>query len=437
MKVLATLARFRIFFAFVAVSAMCIFFAVAVTAAPGDLDTTFDGDGKVTTNFTAGDDVARGVAIQSDGKIVTAGSAGNTPDFALARYNTDGSLDITFDGDGKVTTSFTAGEARARGVAIQADGKIVAVGEVGVNPNLDFALARYNADGSLDTTFGVNGLVTTEFNGTDRARGVAIQSDGKIVAVGDDGNADFALARYNTDGSLDITFDGDGKVTTDIFFGDSAHGVAIQSDGKIVAVGDSVDFALARYNADGSLDTTFDGDGIVETDFSGNDVAFAVAIQSDGKIVAVGRDDFIDSDFAIARYNADGSLDTTFDGDGKVTTDITASDAAFAVAIQSDGKIVAVGVDGIIIDVDFAIARYNADGSLDTTFDGDGLVTTEFNGSDIAHGVAIQSDGKIVAVGQDGTSDFALARYNANTPSSSSGGGGGGGGCFIATAADD
>ena len=276
MKVLATLARFRIFFAFVAVSAMCIFFAVAVTAAPGDLDTTFDGDGKVTTNFTAGDDVASGVAIQSDGKIVTAGSAGNTPDFALA-----------------------------------------------------------------------------------------------------------------------------------------------------------------RYNADGSLDTTFDGDGKVETDFSGNDVAFAVAIQSDGKIVAVGRDGIIASDFAIARYNADGSLDTTFDGDGKVTTDITASDVAFAVAIQSDGKIVAVGVDGILIDSDFAIARYNADGSLDTTFDGDGKVITDITGSDIAQGVAIQSDGKIVAVGQDGTSDFALARYNANTPSSSSGGGGGGGGCFIATAADD
>ena len=273
MKVLATLARFRIFFAFVAVSAMCIFFAVAVTAAPGDLDTTFDGDGKVTTNFTAGDDVARGVAIQSDGKIVTAGSAGNTPDFALARYNTDGSLDITFDGDG--------------------------------------------------------------------------------------------------------------KVTTDIFFGDSAHGVAIQSDGKIVAVGDSVDFALARYNAD-------------------------------------------------------GSLDTTFDGDGKVTTSFTAGEArARGVAIQADGKIVAVGEVGVNPNLDFALARYNADGSLDTTFGVNGLVTTEFNGTDRARGVAIQSDGKIVAVGQDGTSDFALARYNANTPSSSSGGGGGGGGCFIATAADD
>jgi uncharacterized delta-60 repeat protein len=410
MKVLATLARFRIFFAFVAVSAMCIFFAVAVTAAPGDLDTTFDGDGLVTTDFN-GSDIAREVAIQADGKIIAVGEDG-TSDFALARYNTDGSLDTTFDGDGKVTTDFSGNDG-AYGVAIQSDGKIVAVGRNGPQ---DFALARYNTDGSLDTSFDGDGKVTTDFSGGDLAFDVAIQSDGKIVVAGKDGAADFTLARYNTDGSLDTTFDGDGKVTLNFNgIADTAYGVAIQSDGKIVAAGQNTtpNFALARYNTDGSLDATFDGDGAVVTGFSGDDLALSVAIQSDGKIVAVGRDG--SQDFALARYNTDGSLDTSFDSDGKVTTSFTAGDdLAFAVAIQSDGKIVAAGTDS---SQDFALARYNTDGSLDTSFGTAGGLTTSFTvGDDIGRGVAIQADGKIVVVGVDGNEDFAIARYIVNSP---------------------
>jgi len=338
----------------------------------GSLDTSFNSDGKVTTAIGSGDDHAVSVAIQSDGKIVAAGySNGSNWDFALVRYNTDGSLDTNFNSDGKVTTDFGGGADYAVSVAIQSDGKIVAAGYSN-GSNFDFALVRYNTDGSLDTSFNSDGKVTTDFgSGSDYGSSVTIQSDGKIVAAGGSSNGnnrDFALVRYKTDGSLDTSFDNDGKVTTAIGSGtEEAYSVAIQSDGKIVAAGYSNngsndDFALVRYNTDGSLDTSFDTDGEVTTDFgSGRGRARSVTIQSDGKIVVAGYSDNNGSndDFALVRYNTDGSLDTSFDTDGKVTTAIgSGDDAANSVAIQSDGKIVAAGTISNGNDRDFALVLY-------------------------------------------------------------------------------
>ena len=253
----------------------------------------------------------------------------------------------------------------ARGVALQGDGKIVVVG--GGGSGADFALARYNTDGSLDTSFSGDGKLTTDFGSSDAGAAVAVQGDGKIVAVG--GSAgDFALARYNPNGSLDTSFSGDGKQTTDFGgFGQVAAGVALQGDGKIVvagnggSTGNSVDFALARYNTDGSLDTSFSGDGKQKTDFGDFDVATGVALQADGKIVAVGVTRAGGGDFALARYNPNGSLDTSFSGDGKQTTDFGGSDGANGVVLQGDGKIIAVGDSGAG-DGDFALARYNTTG---------------------------------------------------------------------------
>ena len=410
----------------------------------GDLDITFDGDGKVTTDFATTDfggalDRAYSTVIQSDGRIVVAGKSftgnGEQYNFALTRYNSNGSLDTSFDGDGKVTTDFGGGDDAAFSATIQSDGKIVVAGEsYNGSKRFDFAIIRYNSNGSLDTTFDGDGKVTTDFGGTsdDRAYSVAIQGDGKIVVAGYS-KSDFALTRYNSNGSLDTTFDGDGKVTTSVgssFFTDIENSVAIQSDGKIVVAGFStkgsnLDFALARYNSNGSLDTTFDGDGKVTTGFgsSTNDVAHSVAIQSDGKIVVAGFSEtsgiFDSKDFALTRYNSNGSLDSTFDGDGKVTTDFgrNLDDRANSVAIQSDGKIVVAGESkNVRSGYDFALTRYNSNGSLDTTFDGDGKVTTavglfNYGANYGALSVAIQSDGKIVAAG-DGPGDFALARYN-------------------------
>jgi uncharacterized delta-60 repeat protein len=395
---------------------------------PGDVDTRF------TTNFTSGFDGAYGVAIQpADGKIVVAGeAAGSGGRFALARYNTDGTLDPTFSGDGKVTTNFTSRFDGAFDMAIQpVDGKIVAVGTAD-NGRL-FALARYNTDGSLDPDFSEDGKVTTNISsGSDFAFGVAIQPvDGKIVVAGEAAGSGgrFALARYNSDGTLDPTFSGDGKVTTNFTAGDDrADLIAIQpTDGKIVAAGtanyfsSSARFALVRYDTDGALDTTFSSDGKVTTNFtSGFDGAFAVAIQPvDGKIVAAGQAGGGSAGkLALARYNTDGALDSNFSADGKVTTDFTTGlDYADDIAIQeADGKIVAVGAANFFgPDSKFALARYNTDGTLDATFSGDGKVTTNFtSGLDGAFGVAIQPvDGKIVAAGRAGGSGgrFAAARY--------------------------
>ena len=400
----------------------------------GTLDTTFNGTGKVTTAFGGqyDEDTAKSVAIQSDGKIVVAGytHTGSNYVFALARYNTNGTLDTTFNGTGKVTTAFGTAGDQAMSVAIQSDGRIVAAGTSRNGTGFyDFALARYNSNGTLDTTFNGTGKVTTAFGaGNGMAFSVAIRpADGKIVAAGysDAGNFTFALARYNPDGSLDTSFDTDGKVTTTIgSSGDTAYSVAIQSDGKIVAAGyanngGKYDFGLVRYNDDGSLDASFDTDGKVTTAFgSGSDTAYSIAIQSDGRIVAAGSSDANGSvDFALARYNPDGSLDTIFNGTGKVITAIvTTYDAANSVAIQSDGKIVAAGTANIGgNEFAFALARYNTNGTLDTSFGSGGLVTTSIGSNDAeANGVAIQPDGKIVAAGYsvNGFSrDFAVARY--------------------------
>jgi uncharacterized delta-60 repeat protein len=404
-------------------------FALARYNPDGSLDTSFSGDGKQTTDF-GGDDGATGVALQSDGKIVVGGRALGGGDFALARYNTDGSPDVSFSGNGTQTTDFGFSEF-ANAVALQGDGKIVAVGFTGAGSGGDFALARYDSNGSLDPSFSGDGRQTTDFTERDEAKGVALQGDGKILAVGGSGGifGDFALARYNPNGSLDPGFSGDGKQTTNFGDRDEANGVALQANGKIVTVGigspTGGDFALARYNPDGSLDPSFSGDGKQdETDFGGDsDEANGVALQG-AKIIAVGfgGDGGNDGDFALARYNSDGSLDTNFSRDGKQTTNFGGDDGATGVALQGDGKIVAVGATGGGGGGDFALARYNPNGTLDTSFSGDGKQTTDFGDLDGATGVALQGNGKIVVVGVTGqedpggsnSGDFALARYNPN-----------------------
>ncbi|MGW9368634.1 calcium-binding protein [Streptomyces xanthophaeus] len=396
----------------------------AAMAAPGDLDPAFGGgDGMVTTDLGSSE-AAADMVVQPDGKIIAVGAdvsdfVGN---FAAVRYNADGSLDTTFGDGGKVSTDIAGGSDAADGVALQADGKIVVVG---VSENLEggiawFTVVRYNPDGSLDTTFDGDGKAVTDFGGggADQGSDVVVQSDGKIVAGGGVGGV-FALARYNAlDGSLDTGFDGDGKLFTDfggLQEGSTAYGLALQADGRIIAAGDTTeglvrDFALARYNADGTLDTSFSGDGKVTTDLGAMDTAQDVVVQADGRIVAVGGSS--PGVFSLTRYNADGTLDTSFSGDGKVTTNLggpQGGSSAYDVVQQSDGKLVAVGGGN----GDFALARYLTNGSLDTGFGGgDGAVATNFGGADLARSVALLPDGRLVAAGGGGAGeDFALARY--------------------------
>jgi uncharacterized delta-60 repeat protein len=366
----------------------------------------------------------------SDGTVYSTASYTETINVTAATH-TPGSLDTTFGGDGMVTTYFEGLNAWIRSMVIQpSDGKIVVAGTAYSTAQSfdseDFVLARYNIDGSLDMTFAHEGYLRTDFLGwRDTAYSVAIQHDGKIVVAGEawgvGGNEDFALARYNIDGSLDTSFGHDGKVTTDFSsLTDIAYSVAIQHDGKIVAAGwGNGGFALARYNVDGSLDTTFSGDGKLTIDFGSSAYAYSMAIQADGKIVVAGMSDY---NFALARLNIDGSLDITFSGDGLVTTDFGGYDTSLSVAIQTDGKIVLGGYtqqEAAPYWTDLVLERYNIDGSLDTTFSGDGKLTTDFSGrDDIAYSVATQADGKIVVAGflQDsvGSIDFGLARYNSD-----------------------
>ena len=284
-----------------------------------------------------------------------------------------GTLDATFgpSQNGKIQTDFAGGNDYAYAVAIDDDGWIIVVGQAYHSGEWDLAMVRYDSSGVLDTTFGnaAGGKVYTNMGGVDYALAIALQPDGKIVTAGaaaPGATCDFAVARYNSDGTLDATFDADGKVTTN--FGstnDYAYAVAIQSDGKIVVAGYAGtatlnDFAVARYNTDGSLDTSFSGDGKLTTDFDqGNDYAYGVAIEPDGKIVVAGRaSGGTDDDFALACYNPDGSLYTDFGTGGKVQSDFGGGwDGAQAIAVLPRGDLIVAGQ--VWTDqYDFAAVRY-------------------------------------------------------------------------------
>jgi len=372
----------------------------------------------------AGDDAANALVLQQDGKIVAAGESRRK--LALARYKPNGSLDTSFGGDGRVTTGF--GPAFA--LVEQPDGKLVVAG---AGSNDDFALARYNPDGSPDRSFGVGGKVTTVFGSEDsKPFALVLQPHGKLVAGGraDGDFPEFALARYNPNGSLDTSFGTGGKVTTALGpEDDEVRALALQPDGKLVASGESdnssaYDFALARYNPDGSLDTSFGTGGMVTTAFSEGDAeAGALVLQPDGKLVAAGAVLSDNDYFALARYNADGSPDPSFGTGGKVTTQLGPEfNAANALVLEPDGKLVAAGQSTDLSNNYFALARYNPNGTLDTSFDDTGKVTTKIRSrGNGAAAVVLQPDGKLVAAGftlkgstqQNRLSaDFALLRYN-------------------------
>jgi uncharacterized delta-60 repeat protein len=382
---------------------------------PNTAPTFYNGDGKVTTPIGTGDDWGLSVALQPDGKVLVAGyTSGSDWDFALVRYNSDGSLDTSFQG-GKVTTPIGTSDDYAFSVTLQPDGKILVAGRTFNGSDWDFALVRYNSDGSLDTSFDGDGKVTTPIGtSNDYAFSVTLQPDGKILVAGstfNGSNWDFALARYNSDGSLDTSFDGDGKVTTPIGSGrdDWGQSVTLLPDGEILVAG-YYSFALALYNSNGGLIGTFTtpiGEGQ------------SVTLQPDGKILVAGYTSGDNRDFVLARYNSFGSLDTTFGSSGKVTTPIgTSDDYAYSVTLQPDGKILVAGYTLNGSHWDFALVRYNSDGSLDTSFDGDGIVTTRIGPSnDYAYSVTLQPDGKILVAGTsyNGSNyDLALVRYNSD-----------------------
>jgi uncharacterized delta-60 repeat protein len=401
--------------AILCIAIVLVLVAGSAQASPGALDTSFGSDGKITTAI-GNDDHAHAIALQPNGKIIAAGESSGG--FALARYNPNGSLDPGFGSGGTVKTAFGS-FAVITAIALQPAGKIVAAGFRLNAGQYDFSLARYNSDGSLDMGFGSGGTVTTDFGSDDYANAIALQPDGKIVAVGQSGSH-FALARYNPNGSLDTTFGSGGTVTTSVAGNGAASGIALQPDGKLVAAGESdAHFALARYKPDGSLDPSFGSGGEVASGIGGN--ASALVQQPDGKLVLGGfENNGTGYQFGLARFDANGSPDTTFGSGGTVMTPIEKNAFVRAIALQPDGKILASGYAYYYNAQEaFALARYNPNGSVDAGFGSDGTVTTYVGSNDTADAVALEADGKVVAAGSSSNygspPEFALVRYLGST----------------------
>ena len=403
--------------AFVLVLIAALVTSTSVLADGGALDPTFGVGGVVITDLGGASDTGINVVLQSDGKIIMAGS-GNV----IVRYNPDGTLDTTFGTGGKLTSVINGP------VALQPDGKLIVGGET----NGDIGLARYTSNGTLDTTFGTSGVEIVwrndNSNFSTRLGDLAIQPDGKILVVGSEdavtGNHVYCLlARLNGDGSRDGDFRG--------FFDESnfpdsernyCEAVALQPDGKIILSGqaetnnDGIAVIAARLMSGPDLrfDTAFgtNGHGTVITPIDNfAHGRSALAIQADGKIVIAGTIYDYDShtgDLVVVRYNGNGTLDTTLAGSGIVITDLGQDEAGNDVAVQRDGKIIVAGKSSS----NSLLVRYNSNGSLDTSFGDQGKVISTFGGGSASiKGMTLQPDGKILAAGaKDG--DAALARYS-------------------------
>ncbi|KAA6439414.1 T9SS type A sorting domain-containing protein [Dyadobacter flavalbus] len=413
-------------------------------AQSGTLDPTFGQNGKVITNIDQTRNIATSMLIQPDGKIVVGGYC--TPVdynayFTLVRYNTDGTLDNSFGNAGIVRPPVGINEDIPYSIVLQSDGKIIAAGYSWNGANYDFAMVRYNSNGSRDLGFGTGGVVTTDFNNTnEKANKVLLQPDGKIIMCGISDisfDVNVAFARYLPNGTLDNTFGSSGKVSFNIGESGSWQSIRsaeLQNDGKILATGFTevyIDketgnydyrFVLLRLNSNGDLDNGFGNSGIVQTLVKKHDIGLSLAVQADNKILLLGQanpwyNGF--DDFALVRYNSDGSIDNTFGNNGIVlTTFDNTDDIPASMVLQSDQKILAFGFtarnNGTTLD--FALARYNTDGTLDNTFGIGGKVMTDFGGNwDFGTSMALQKNGKIVVAGytKNGNDyDFALARYN-------------------------
>ncbi|PWA05093.1 T9SS type A sorting domain-containing protein [Flavobacterium psychrotolerans] len=387
-----------------------LFLPKIIFAQDGVLDTTFGTDGKVLTTFGYESDV-QSLALQPDGKIIAAGDVFNHGDFhqfGIARYHRDGSLDTTFGVDGRVVSDFLEYRISLNAVLVQKDGKIIVGGLMSQDPSLlpsHSFLVRYTCNGTIDSDFGIGGKVIIGGIGFSS---LALQSDGSIIAAGYSYTYfknDFVLLKYEENGILDDDFGINGVVTTSIGENDFGHDVALQSDGKIVLLGGyQNNFAIARYDNDGILDPAFGSHGIVvlDIDFSPN----SVKIQSDGKIVCASMMS------KLVRLLSNGDLDTGFGIEGIVQSPVSVSmeGGSDSIAIQNDGKIIVGGsyIDNVNDTRCIALVRYQINGDMDTTFGIDGLAETVFGQSSrsMLNCVLLQPDDKIVVGGESGPAFF-------------------------------
>ncbi len=394
------------------------------------------GDGRVVSALGTGADRIIGIVAQSDGKIVVSGfsTSASLQDFSIARYNVDGSLDTTFNGTGYNIVNMAGPQDVGYRVVVQSDGKYIVAGQADSASTDDFALVRFNANGTLDTTFGTGGKVVTQStSNTDQARDVVVQTDGKIIVVGHYGDntnqsKDVSLVRYTSIGAIDTTFGTNGRVITPVGSGtanDEGRAIALLSDGKILVggltdKGTDYDFMMLRYNANGALDTTFGTNGISRIAVGpGNDLSYDFVVQSDGKIVMGGfGSNGSNNDFEAVRLNADGSLDTTFGTAGKVVVPMGTNDSSYTIALQTDGKIILSGFTNNGGTNDIVVARLTTTGALDSSFGTGGkVVISNPSTDDYNFDATVQLDGKILLAGSvinAGNEDYLLIRLNSD-----------------------
>ena len=376
----------------------------------GDLDTSFAGNGKKAITF-GGVDAAHAVLVQPDGRIVVAGGGGAAASvFCVARMRSNGTLDPTFGPGGKRRIAFGGDQEAAFGVALQPDGKIVLAGD----SDFRVAVARVNANGTLDATFSGDGKRTFSWGPISRAQAVFAMPNGKLLLTGFSGpeTGNIQVARLAAGGALDATFGASGIAKVDFGGDDFGLAMARQAIGRIIVAGRSqptvptdptLGAVVTRLRSNGELDPDFAGTG--KTTLPGTSNARAVLVQPDRKIVVAGT--AVGSQkMTVTRLMPSGSPDPTFDGDGTATIDFAAVLVTGA-ALQPDGKIVIAGSSS----GRFAVARLHPDGSPDAAFGAAGKATVDFGVATFAHAVARQPNGRIVVAGQRTVSDdFALAR---------------------------
>lgn len=394
--------------------------------ADGSTDNSFSGDGQET--FDLGDDeIVRNLAFAENGNPVIFGGRTNVADFRsfeILQIQADGSFDPSFNKSGFLVSTYKAnGPTGLISSIIQPDNKVVVAGYVGNGSNNDFFVARYLADGTIDDSFSSNGYSFIDFNNvSDTATSIASQADGKLLVTGSSGG-NLAIVKLDADGALDPAFNLTGYKIYNLPVNVNATiKIMLQADGKILVISDRT---LARFNPDGSEDLTFDSDGYTAISLS---MAYDIALQADGKILVAGQYIFgsDDPEFGLTRYNADGAIDASFTG-GTIhfpmyVGNTFVSDYATVVVVQQDGKILLAGNVGSAYRspiYSWGIARINMDGSLDQTYNGTGKVyiSPPANPSYLTD-MVLQPDGKIILGGygekQELINDFMLARITAD-----------------------
>jgi uncharacterized delta-60 repeat protein len=373
--------------------------AVPAMARGGDLDASFGEGGVFHAHISSGDDNALDAAVQADGRIVVVGTANG--DFAVVRLLANGALDTSFGGgDGVVTTDFAGAFDSAYGVAIQTDGRIVAAGTASTVNDLGYtydhlAVARYTIDGVLDGTFAQNGKFMKAGLSNTEGNDVALQQDGKIVVGGylwgqTDG-ADFLVVRLNAGGAVDTSFGNQGQRGIDFGGEDQAYSLGLQSDGKIILGGTAglgADWALARLTTSGNLDNTFSGDGLITNVWGRFAVGRRLAIMPDDRIVMIGDANIT----GVARFTKDGQLDPTFSRDGLRKFRI-ADGAGSPYAVTLQGKRIVLA--GQYSNQTFVV-RLSYKGPFDSTFGSNGQVITSVGAYFVIHSLAIDAQGRLV-----------------------------------------